>query len=1037
MSLTGGMGVVRICSVSFILKRKFAGTQRLLARARVRRREMYTKSSYCKFFLVLLVLLLGTTSTSAQVLDRGEITGTVLDETGAALPGVTVTVTHLETGLTRVVVTNESGRYRAPLLPVGSYRIEAALAGFATLTREGVVVTVGSAPVIPLTLPLASVTEAITVTADTPIVATAQAVASTTLNQEAVATLPINGRDFRDFATLTPTATVIPGLRSAIRFGGQSGDYSMLSVDGADMTNPFFAEYTGSSEVKGLTISQEAVQEFQVLANGFAAEFGRSTGGVMNVVTKSGSNEWRGSGFIFLRDSALQSEDPFGFKSEDFSQQQFGGSIGGPIARDKAFFFFAADIQDLDDTVFTRFTRDVSGVAVPQLGISDLADLEGATPEKTDIKSIFAKVDVDVSQNNRISARLNFSENNSNSFTGRGQNVVAGAGGGLDGSYNNFENFRDTAWSVVASLTSVIGTRAFNEFKFHYSTEDRPREALSDLPESQILDTGSYGRRFFLPITGINNRIQITDSFSYLFGNHDLKFGVDWNRVGLLDNAFIGWSAGTFFFDTLEQVQAGTPTGLAQRFFLNGFTPDDHVTPDYYTNELGLFIQDKWQVNPNLTVSYGVRFEGQWNGDPKFPIVGIDGQVPSTRQAPGTDLMPVPQTIANDTNNWGPRLGVSWDPGGDGRSVVRGSAGLYYGRTAQIFMPASGGGFQSAPAFLFPAPLPFPQLLPAIIPEGEQAPSTFSIGFVGDDFNNPRVLNTNIGYEREVAENLALGFDFVYTRTENGRVGGGSAAFNSFDQNTFSATGVDEFGRPTGVDSGFTDSDGDGVILRRPDGTIAIADILSSLGWARYKAFTVSAKKAFTQGVQFQAFYTWSRDEGNADSERDSDVFFGISNPNPAGPALEQDFGIDERDITHRFIFQGTAEVGAGFTVSGIVQMQSGRAAPAYTLTDVNGDEIQSGGINFDHAVLNGELLPRFPFRQPNFYNVDLRVMWSGNMGNAGEIDLLFEMFNLFNFENLESRIWHVELANFGEPTTFAGNPLTAQFGVRYRFPGR
>jgi len=999
---------------------------------------MYTKSTSPKLFLTALILVLAATPVFAQVLDRGEITGTARDETGAALPGVTVTLTHLDSGLTRVVVSNATGQYRAPLLPVGPYRIQAVLSGFATLTREGVVVTVGSAPVIDLTLPLASVTEAITVTAETPVVSTSQAVTSTTLNQEAVATLPINGRDFRDFATLTPNATVIPGLRSAIRFGGQSGDYSMLSVDGADLTNPFFAEYTGSSEVKNFTISQEAIQEFQVLTNGFNAEFGRSTGGVMNVVTKSGTNEWRGSGFIFLRDSALQAEDPFGFKSEDFSQQQFGGSIGGPIARDKAFFFVAADIQDLDDTVFTRFARDVSGVALPQFGISDLASLEGASPEKSDLKTLFGRVDIDVSESHRLSARVNFSENNTNSFTGRGQNVVTGAGSGLGGIANNFENFRDTAWSAVASLTSVIGTNAFNEFKFHYSTEDRPRQALSTIPESNINDTGNFGQRFFLPITGINNRWQLTDSFSYLFGSHDVKFGADWNRVELTDNSFIGFSSGFYFFDTLEQVIAGTPNGVAQRFFLNGFTPDTHVANDYWTNELGLFVQDKWQVNPNLTVSYGLRYEGQWNGDPLFPIVGVDGAVPLSRQAPGTDLRPVPQTIASDTNNWGPRVGVSWDPTHDGRTVVRGSAGLYYGRTAQIFMPTGGAGFQSAPAFFFPPPLPYGQLLPSVIPEGEQAPFPFSIGFVADDFNNPRVLNTSIGIEREVIPNFSLAFDFVYTRTESARIGGGSAAFNSFDQNTLDATGVDEFGRPIGVDSGFTDSDGDGVILRRPDPNIATADILSSLGRARYKAFTVSAKKAFTEGIQFQTFYTWSRDEGNADTERDSEVFLGISNPSPTGPALEADFGIDERDITHRFIFQGTAEVGAGFTVSGTVQLHSGRAAPAYTLQDVNGDGITGTvGNNFDHAVLNGELLPRFPFRQPNFYNVDLRVMWTGNMGSAGDIDLLFELFNLFNSENLETRIFQVELPNFFAPTTYAGTPFTAQIGIKYRFPGR
>src|SRR3972149_826288 len=284
----------------------------------------------------------GVSGAYSQVLDRGDIVGTVTDETGAALPGVTVTVTHVETGLTRVVTTDGEGRYVAKLLPVGSYVLIAELPAFATVTREGTVVEVGSAPVINVVMPLATVAEAITVTAASPVVDTRRSVTAITVNQTATATLPIKARDFRDFALLSPNAQMTPGLRSPIRFGGQQGDYSVINIDGADFTNPFFAEHSGSLETKNFAISQEAVQEFQVLTNGFNAEFGRSPGGVINVVTKSGTNEWRGSGFIFLRDSALQAEDPFGFKSEDFSQQQFGGSIGGPIARGKAVFFVAA-----------------------------------------------------------------------------------------------------------------------------------------------------------------------------------------------------------------------------------------------------------------------------------------------------------------------------------------------------------------------------------------------------------------------------------------------------------------------------------------------------------------------------------------------------------------------------------------------------------------------------------------------------------------------------------------------------------------------
>jgi hypothetical protein len=978
----------------------------------------------------LLVSAIVAGSAEAQVLDRGELTGTVRDETAAALPGVTITLTQTETGFTRVVTTDAGGRYRAPLLPVGPYTIKAELANFATVTREGVVVTVGSAPVIDITMPLATVTEAVTVTAETPVVEASRAVISTTINQRAIATLPINGRDFRDFALLSPSAEVTPGLRSPIRFGGQQGDYSVINVDGADFTNSFFAEYTGSLETKNFAISQEAVQEFQILTNGFNAEFGRSTGGVINVVTKSGTNEIRGSGFLFLRDDALSSEDPFGNPPTDFSQQQFGGGIGGPIKQDKAFFFVAVDAQDRDGPLITRFRRNVNGVAVPEFGIRNLADLEGPHPQKQDLKTFFGRVDFDLTKSHRLAIRANYSDNDTTNFTGgRGQAIV-------DGSEDNFEDFTNEALSVVASLTSTIGTRAFNELKYQYVWEDRPREAKSDFPEVNIFDTGKFGREFFLPILGKNARHQFVDSFNYLFKNHDVKFGVDWNSTELADNVFIGFSTGTYFFNTLEDFQARRPSGLIQPVFLNGFDETNVGAHGYWQHELGFFIQDKWQPRSNLTVNFGIRYEAQWNNDPQTPIVGANNQPPSLRQAPGTDRRTVPQTIADDTNNWGPRLGISWDPTDDGKTVVRGGVGVYYGRTASIFMPTAGAS-QKTFLFLFPPPdfVRFPNIIPNRLQPGQPIPFGFtpSISFVAEDFQNPRVLNANVGFEREVANNLSLGTDFVYSRTDNARIGG----FLAFDMNTLPPTGTDRFGRPIGVDAFFADTDGNGQIFRLADFTVGQSNMLSSLGRARYKAFTISLKKAFSDRTQFLTHYTVSKDESNADTERDVDVFLGPSNPFP--DALEADYGIDERDIRHRFVFAGTVELGAGFTLSGITTLRSGRPHPAYSLEDVNGDNVTgTPGNNFDHAVdANGNVLPRFPFRQPNFYNVDLRLMWSRDFGKGGSLDLLFEIFNLLNNENLESRNFTFGLANFLDPSTFVGTPRTAQFGIKYRFGGR
>jgi hypothetical protein len=963
----------------------------------------------------LLLLYLSARVSFPQVLDRGELTGTVRDETGGLLPGVVITLTQTEIGLTRAVVTDGAGRYRAPLLPVGPYTIKAELSDFATLTREGVIVTVGSAPVIDLTLPLATMTEALTVTADTPIVEISGVYASTTINQTAIATLPLNGRDFRDFALLTPRLQEVPGVPSTLRVGGQMGESSLLTVDGADMTNSFFGEYTGSLETQNFVISQEAVQEFQVLTNGFNAEFGRSTGGLMNVVTKSGTNEWRGSAFVFLRDDALTADDPFGNPPDSFSQQQFGGSIGGPIAKDKAFFFFAADAQDKEVPVFTQFGRPVDGVAVPELGIDNLADFEVQTPRRENFKALLGRVDVNLSPNHRLTVRANFSDND-------GRNTFAFPGTVINVSPEGFEDFTNEALSVVGSLTSIIGTQAFNELKYHFVRETRPRELKSETISFTIFDTGDFGGAFFLPINSTHLRHQITDSFSYLFDSHDLKFGVDWNSAELTDNVFTAWERGEYWFLTLEDFQARRPLALIQLLFYEPFGPDNFETDDYWQHELGLFLQDKWQPMSNLTVNFGLRYEAQWNDDPKFPIAAPDGTIPLSRQAPGTDLKPVPQTIPGDVNNFAPRLGVSWDPTKDGRTVVRGGAGLYYGRTPAIYLPGRGSGFRSSVVFLFPPPpfLTFPELLPSVIDPQKPPPVPVpppSIQFVAEDFNNLRVLNMNLGVERELVPNLALGVDFVYSRTDNARIGGFSPGF---DQNTFAPTGVDEFGRAIGID----------VFIRgRPDPNFVEMNMLSSLGRARYKAVTVSLKKGFSDRGQFLTHYTWSRDEANATTERD--IGFGFAPSDPFD--LEADFGINERDITHRFVFSGTAELGWGFTVSGIGVLRSGRAMPAFAFDDVNGDFWFS-----DRPVdEDGNIVPRFPARQPNFYNVDFRVMWSGQLGKGGTLDLLVEVFNLFNNSNKESTIFFFNASIYGELNTFVSTQRTAQIGIKWRFGSR
>ena len=291
---------------------------------------------------VLAVLLLAATPAFPQVIGAGNMDGRMVDATGAVLPGVTVTAQNLDTGLTRTAITESSGRFTFLSLPVGPYTLTAELSGFQTLKREGLVMTVGTLQSLgDMTIEVATVEEIITVTAESPLIETSRPVVATTFNERAIENLPIQGRDFKNFALNTPNV-VGPDPnsgRTTISMGGMKGIDTNITVDGADFNNTFFGSATGQPEVPFFVVSQEAVQEFQVLANGFSAEFGRSGGGFLNVVTKSGTNEFHGSGFYFGRGDwgrgTVQDGTGQDLDNSQFSQQQFGGSVGGPIARDR------------------------------------------------------------------------------------------------------------------------------------------------------------------------------------------------------------------------------------------------------------------------------------------------------------------------------------------------------------------------------------------------------------------------------------------------------------------------------------------------------------------------------------------------------------------------------------------------------------------------------------------------------------------------------------------------------------------------------
>ena len=981
---------------------------------------------------VLAMLMMAAVPAFSQVIGAGNMDGRVVDATGAVLPGVAVTVRNTETGASRTAVTDASGRFILPRLPVGPYILEATLDGFQTLRRDGLVMTVGAIMSLgDMTIEVATVEEVVTVTAESPLIETSRPVVATTFNDRAIENLPIQGRDYKNFALNTPNVVPISQGRETISMGGMKGLDTNITVDGADFNNTFFGSATGQPEVPYFVVSQEAVQEFQVLANGYSAEFGRSGGGFLNVVTKSGTNEFHGSGFFFGRNDSMRGTQQDGngddIDNSAFSQQQFGGSLGGPIAQDKAHFFLAVDRQGFDRPVQIRFNRDVTGVCnsaiygMPIAGVDCLSDEETNTAELLNNTAVLAKVDLQLTNNNTLSLRYNFSD-----FLG--ENFFSTAGGTAGSvqslALNGINQEANTAHSFVATNTTVIGTNKFNELRFQYSFEERPRLGQSnDLPTTVISDTGRFGRQWFLPITSDHTRLQLTNNFTYLFGNHDLKMGGDLNITGT-SQAFFGWGGGYYAFNTLEDYINKQPNQFTQRVGLNGFSTPESGTIDISQKEFALYVQDTWRPTAGLTVNLGLRWEGQWNPNAPVQENGKQSRNPAN---PGLDTIGLVQgDIPNDLNNIAPRFGFAWDPNNDGKTVVRGGAGIFYSRTNLLLMANSftANGYRQALFFLFGGsiPLEFPAVfpeegLPADSPLNNQLPRS-DIAFFDNNFHNPRTSRANIGIEKEVAPSFSIGADFVYARTANGH--------RRTNRNLTGPVGFDEYGR------GLYDGS-------RVDGAYNQFQVEESTARRQYSSLVLSARKRFSDDFQFQAFYTLSGTKTDDDNERDSS---GFRNTQPEN--LDADWAWSEIDNRHRFVANAVFQLPAGFTFSTLMNLQSGYPFTVTSGLDDNGDTNRN-----DYAVISDSnralvqgaghdladgLQERNSARQPKQFNMDIRFSKGFDFGRPGNIELLFEVFNLFNYTTRATSNGQVSSPNFGFLNQVLFNPRQIQLGLRYRF---
>ena len=491
------------------------------------------------FFSIVCVLVLSFTVFAQSQATTGLIQGTVIDPNGAVIPGAAVNIENTETGFARTVTTNSDGFFSAPLLPLGKYRATTTASGFSNSILENIQVNVGQTQTLRVEMRIGGGVTTVDVSAEGEVVETGRTELSTRINERSVENLPISRRDFSRFVLLTPGVSIVQGPDGdEITINGQKGIQNNFSIDGADANNPFFGEQRGGQR-PAFTISLESIKEFQVVPVGASAEFGRSSGGFINAVTKSGTNQFSGAAFVFFRNQSLASQNPdavdAGLPTEDFRNYQFGGNIGGPIKKDKAFFFLAYERNDGLSTT----PNDIDPRLVSIFRTRFNSEEEGLIDRTNIADVLLGKVDFQINKNNLLTVRHNYSR----AEQVNGTFDVPTWGISANGRETNNSN------SFITQLVTNVSASLLNEFRFQYAKENRPRFYDGpDLPDTTIgTFDGSlsyrFGRPFFLPVPSNDVRFQFTDNFTVIAGNHTVKFGADFNRVKN-SQTFIGFARG-------------------------------------------------------------------------------------------------------------------------------------------------------------------------------------------------------------------------------------------------------------------------------------------------------------------------------------------------------------------------------------------------------------------------------------------------------------------------------------------------------------
>jgi outer membrane receptor protein involved in Fe transport len=1015
-------------------------------------------------------LLLATlTALFASVIALGQTTtatlsGVVKDATGAVVTDVKVTARNAATGATRDARTDSDGRYSLINLGPGQYDVRAERAGFKTAAQSGVILNVGGATVLDLTIQIGEVSEVVEVKQEEPLIEPAKAELSRVVNERSIESLPIIGRNFVDFAKLAsgvapgrentgggafkePDAGVGSAAAPRLTFGGQSELSTLILVDGAD-------NIQNATGLPRVTPSQEAVREFRVLSSTFLAEYGRALGGFVNIVTKSGTNRFNGSVYYFGLNDALNAQ-PILTPDPRLRQNQYGATIGGPLRKDKTFFFGNYEGQRRAES------NKFSSVIINNLdAINATKTFFGLSPETTnvlranDYDGFLTKLDHKITSNNDISVRYNLLDSTTNGFLGGGGRASAAS--------TTRRNNEVLDQSVVASETALLGSKVVNEARVQWARRSFDFPAAVKEPDLEVSNLLITGKTTSDPDFYGESRLQLTDNLSIVTGGNALKFGADFNHIRNTSQLDLFFPA-RIIFPSLDAFLAPTPTPVVFWWGLANGTTTRSALPIPFTqsvpsevqnltrtsvnhNSYGFFGQDEWKVSPDLTLTLGLRYDFETYAQPFV--------------------------LNRDMNNFQPRVGLaySFSP----RTVLRAGFGIFndrqftsIGQQLTVVQLGSAGDLPNANV-VFPGVAPIKGLFiqptvaggPAIstpttcrpggptinatsaaqlatciftttgaVPAAPMAGGLIPPGFrdnKGGSLRTPYSEQASLEISHELGGGVAVTVGYIYVHGL--KLPAHTGLLNGVQTGTL-INGV----LVPGVVAG-----GKPVFNRQLGGRLfpELGDfyVTDDIGFSIHHGGTFEIEKRFSRGFSFHGSYTFSKTINNAESVANlADL--------PEGPSIGTERAVSRQTVPHRFtlafvsqIPERTAILGK-FKFSSLLSVQSGRRFNIFAGSDANGDgnPLSDRPGNLGRNTLEG----------PGFASFDMRVAREFRLNDRVTAEFSADFFNLFNRVNITdlNTVYGAltldaqpqQILGFNTPRD-ASNPFQFQYGLKIRF---